>query len=121
MAKKLIDFIAERMGSEFDENKLIAALKKEGMSIDDIAKQFDVPLQLVKNTVANLKDKKVLLEEEDGVYFVKEYPIEGARVMLNPEMWEGDTLRYGFCSDAHLGSHFERLDVLNLLYDLFKD
>jgi len=120
MAKKLIDFIAARMGAEFDESKLIVALKKEPMTVEGIAKHFDVPFQLVRDTIDNLKQKKVLLEEKDGEYWVNEVPMEGAKVMLNPAMWQGDTLRYGFTADNHLGSHFERLDVLNLLYDLFE-
>jgi len=120
MAKKLIDLVAERMGAELSEEKLIAALKKENLTVADIALQFDVPIQLVYNTIKNLKEKKVLLEEAGGEYWVKEFPTQGARIMLNPKMWQGDILRFGFISDNHLGSHFERLDVLNLCYDIFE-
>ena len=118
---KLIDFIAERMGAELSEKKLIEALKKESLSFEDIADRFNVPLQLVKDTINNLVDKKVMLIEDDDGFRVNEFPVEGAKIMLDQKMWQGNTLRFGFCSDAHLGSNFERLDVLNMLYDNFKD
>jgi predicted phosphodiesterase len=81
---------------------------------------FNVPYQIVKDTIDNLKDKKILLEKDGDRYLVKEFPREGAKIKLNPSMWQGDVLRLGFVSDNHLGSNFERLDVLNLLYDLFQ-
>ena len=116
---KVIDFIRERMGRELSEEKLIAALKKENLTYEDIAKIFGVPLQVVKNTIALLQDKKVLLEEgPDGLY-IKEFPNQGGEHKLNPEMWDGDRLRFGYVSDNHLGSNFAREDVLHLAYDTF--
>jgi hypothetical protein len=39
--------------------------------------------------------------------------------MLDETMWQGDCVLFGFTSDNHLCSHFERLDVLNMLYDVY--
>ena len=35
--------------------------------------------------------------------------------------YKGETIRFGLLSDTHLGSLYERTDVLNLAYKLFAD
>lgn len=110
----------ERLSKELDESKLISMLKTEGLSVHEIAKRFDVPVQTVHETIKKLTFKKVMLHAEDQEYSIHDTPQEGGHKQLNPKMWQGDILRFGFLSDNHLCSNFERLDVLHLLYDLYE-
>jgi len=120
MSLPIEEFLKAQLGKELDERKLIAALKCGSMSIKGIAENFQVPIQTVTETIQRLTEQKVMFQFEGGEVFIQEAPPEGGMRRLNPEMWQGDILRVGFVSDNHLGSHFERLDVLNLLYDLFE-
>jgi DNA-binding transcriptional regulator YhcF (GntR family) len=120
MSQEINEFLQEQLKKEIDEKQLIGALKSGSMTVRDIAESFQVPIQTVTDTIQRLTDQKVMFQFEGDEVYVQESPSIGGRKMLNPEMWEGDIIRFGFCSDAHLGSHFERLDVLNLLYDLYE-
>ena len=111
---------SQRLSKEMDEKKLISLLKQEKLSVRDIAQRFDVPIVTVQSTLTNLAEKKVMVRSDVDGYYIDDAPEEGAKRSLNPKMWQGDKLKIGFISDNHLCSNFERLDVLNLLYDLFE-
>lgn len=113
------DFIDKRMQEPFDEKRLIAVLKKESLSIIEIADKFNVPVRKVEEVISEMGARHVMLEQDGDRLYVKTTPEEGGRKQLDPTMWQGDILRFGFVSDNHLGCHRERLDILNLLYDLF--
>lgn len=112
------DLRKEQLSRKLDDKLLIEALKKEQLDLDGIAKKFEVPLQTVKDALLKLQGNKALLIKESDKYRITEAPEQGSRVCLNPDMWRGDVLKFGFTADNHLCSHFERNDVLNLIYDL---
>lgn len=114
------DIRKQRESKEIDENKLISLLKQEKCTVRGLSKYFDVPIVTVQNTISELAEKKVMIRSDSDGYYIDDAPEEGAKKMLNPNMWQGDSIKIGFVSDNHLCSHFERLDVLNLLYDLFE-
>lgn len=114
------DLRKQRESKVIDEKKLIALLQQEKRTIGDIAKHFDVPIVTVERTLNSLAEKKVMVRTGPDGYYIDDAPEEGGKKSLNQKMWQGDTLKIGFISDNHLCSHFERLDVLNLLYDLFE-
>lgn len=117
--KKLNEFIEQQLNVELDHVKLISALKAESLDARSISKKFNVPLKVVEDTIQDLIDKKVMLQNNQGYFSVQDEPMIGGKKQLNPDMWDGEWLRFGYVSDNHLGSHFERLDVLNLAYDTF--
>lgn len=115
------EFRKQREQETIDHNSLIKLLKENHMSMTDIAEHFSVPLMVVEREIKALKEKSVMFEAEGELIFIPSQPKEGGRHRLNPNMWtDGDWLRFGFVSDNHLGSHFERVDVLNLLYDVYE-
>jgi len=120
MSKPIEEFIKQQMGKEIDERKLISMLKTQSLNVRDIAEKLEVPLQKVQETIQDMTERKVMFDIVDNEIIVRDAPLEGGIKYLNPEMWQGDTLKLGFVSDNHMGSHFERIDVLNLLYDLFE-
>jgi hypothetical protein len=119
MAKKLNDFLKEQFSKVIDEKQLIDLLKSNRLNIKDIAAKFEVPVPVVWDAIDKLTDKKIMVNREEGEYYIDEHPSIGAKKALNPDLWEGEWLRFGYVSDNHLCSHFERLDVLNLAYDTF--
>lgn len=110
----------QREDKAIDEAKLIALLKTEKLLAREIATRFDVPIVSVQDKLHELAEKKVMIRSDQEGFYIDNAPEEGGKKRLNPDMWQGDTLKIGFVSDNHLCSHFERLDVLNLMYDLFE-
>jgi hypothetical protein len=106
------------MKQPLDTKTLVDILRTESLSVEEIATRFNVPIRKVTDTIEELSHKKTMLTIVDGKYSVKEAPIEGGKKVLDPDLWRGDTIRFGFTSDNHICSHFERLDVLNLIYDI---
>ena len=120
MSKSVEKFIQDQLGKEIDSKQLISALKTGSMKVKDIAEKFQVPMKTVMDTIQTLTRDKVMFQYDGDEVSVREAPCEGGKTALNHKMWQGDTIRIGFTSDNHLGSHFERLDVLNALYDIFE-
>ena len=114
------DFINKRMNEPFDEKNLIKVLRNEPLTIIEIADKFNVPIKKVEEVIQSMGDRHVMICQDGERLYVRQSPREGGRRMLDSTMWQGDTLRFGFISDSHLGSHFERLDVLDMLYDLYE-
>jgi predicted phosphodiesterase len=123
MAKlNLNDIRGRAENAVVNEDQLVKILKeRNGISIDEVASIIGVPLVSVFRKIEHLRSKNIMIAEGDGLYFIKESAEQGKKFTLDPKLWQGDTLKIGHVSDNHLGSNFERLDVLNCLYDLFED
>jgi len=57
---------------------------------------------------------------EDGKYFINTEARQGGYHTINLEKFENKFYKFGSVADTHLNSKFERLDVLNALYDVFE-
>lgn len=119
------------------ETKLISLVKKKKRTVIELANELDVSPNRVKDTVSdlhsrgyviNVEDDAVSLRIEDSpikkidvskffsgkpdkVYLIK----DGERVEV-----DGFNYKFGAIADTHLGSKYERLDVLHNLYDIFE-
>jgi hypothetical protein len=58
---------------------------------------------------------------KDHKYGLSNQLVQGGEHKLNIDYWKGDRIKIGFCADNQLCSKFERLDVLNLIYDIYAD
>jgi hypothetical protein len=99
--------------------ELLGYLKDKRRSFEDICNHLNSSPEKANEELQRLKAAKYNVEY-DGDLTVNTQVSQGAKhSMLNEEMWRGDSVSFGFTSDNHLCSHFERLDVLNLLYDIY--
>jgi len=108
---------------QLTDRSLKAFIKKDSRSILEIAEYFDVSPLTVKEMIANLKNTyhNILEDSSDHVLLGTNMNMNTIRHRLNPEMWKGDILRFGFTSDNHLCNYNSREDVLHALYDIFED
>ena len=112
------DLRNKRLDETIDRKALLKSLREENLTAKDIAIKFNVPLQVVEDTISDMESEKVMINKIDDKYSILDSPVEGGKYHLDPSMWRGDKLRFGFTSDNHMCSHFERNDVLNLIYDV---
>ena len=106
------DLRKQRESKVIDEKSLITFLKNGKQTVREMSKRFDVPIVTVQNTLSALAEMKVMVRSDNGEYYIDESPEEGSRRTLNADMWQGDTLRYGFISDNHLGAILSALRLM---------
>ena len=88
----------------------------------ELLNRFKCTPEALNIHINSLQNFKYLVQmDAEGKYFIsKDLPINFKHT-FNKDMWQGDILKFGFTSDNHLCNKHERLDVLNLLYNIFED
>lgn len=100
-----------------------ALLRKGTVTVTEIAKALDLPESLAKALVTDIQHGgHNVVASGERITITNEMPpahINGAHTTLvsDEEGW----ITFGACGDTHLGSKYERLDVLNDLYDKFAE
>ena len=112
---------AKLVQSEFKDEVLKDIIKsKKQINIIDISNQFDISVAHIKSIIDACRKEGNLIEiREDVVVKLNSMP-SGEIVKIDIEPFLGKWLRFGVVSDTHLNSKYERLDVLNALYDIFE-
>lgn len=95
---------------------------KKRHTIEELSDKFDVGIKKIKNALAELRLKNVNLSalEETGHIQLSNQISPSKPSVIPQNALIGTRVRIGFVTDNHLGSRYERLDVLNALYDIFK-
>lgn len=110
--------------TKFNEQSLQRFLKKDSRSILEIAEHFNVTPKDIKKLLVAMKNSHYnILEEDNSSMIALGTDLNTGPVThpYDPRMWSGDVVKFGFTSDNHLCNYNSRLDVLNLLYDIFKE
>jgi len=113
-----------RKGDDYEDNnelyeKVKNKIKDKKFKIEDLSNEFNVAPIKIREIISQLKDACYNIEEINDSIEINTLLKQGKKHFLDESMWKGDSLVFGFTSDQHLCSHFERLDVLNLLYDIY--
>lgn len=103
------------------EGELLAALKKSPAKLDILATRFNVTPGRVLDAILAFKQQGTNVIEIDGHWRVDRDLQPGylAGPVFEYISRPDNTFVFGATSDNHLGSKYERLDVLNDLYDRF--
>lgn len=119
-APKITDALAKK---DEDKNKLLSKLQKtqSGYSIEQISKFLKAPNEYSEYLVTELKRDRYDLTILDGKLLINPEGKTGATHKIDFAKFKNITHRFGLVSDNHLNSKFERLDVLNGLYDIFQN
>ena len=119
------------------EESLIAQIKKGKKSLLELSNILDIGPNRVRSIAESLHEKGYIINIEDDTLSMKpeESPVkkiniekffggkpekvyllrDGKKVEIN-----GFNYKFGAIADSHIGSKYERLDVLNALYDIFE-
>jgi hypothetical protein len=94
--------------------------KKDVYTFEQLSDHFDIGVSRVKEIIRNLVDKGYNYHFDDTrVVFSGSIPKSEEKVIEVKKTTAG-TYRFGVTGDNHLGSRYERLDVLNSLYNRFQ-
>ena len=103
------------------EQRLISSLKTKQCTIEELSNELRVLPFEIRQLVKKLQNEKYNVNIINDRYELSDQIATGSRKKLDIKNWQGNTLRFAFVSDTHLGSKFERLDALNVLYDIYAD
>lgn len=113
--------LSKVFGRELTAATLLQVLRRKPSTVQELARHFSVSQATIKKTLAELKQDGTLLYDFGGTWQLEKSPApntdHGSQHKFTSE--SDDTFTFGFASDQHLCSKYERLDVVNELYDIF--
>lgn len=93
---------------------------KKKYTIESLSDHFNMGVGNIKAALESLKSEGFNVIIKDGHASVStEIPKADARILDVKRMSTG-FYKFGACGDNHMGSKYERMDVLNALYDLYE-
>ena len=98
-----------------------AALRRGTKSLPELSNLTGLPEAVCGAIIHDLTDKGANVRADGGSYSIEKEPPQAYTAENIPEYVgrKDNTFLFGAISDTHLGSKYERLDVLNWEYDRF--
>lgn len=98
------------------------SIKTRKRTIIELADMFGVPPKDITAALAIIKKRHVLVDEiDDGVQLARDMKQPEAPYRIDIGKHGTTEIPFGFATDTHLNSKYERLDVLHSLYDRFAE
>src|SRR5579862_567138 len=98
---------------------------REKVEIITLADQFEVAPKVVMSALDNMEARHITVQRSNGFVWIGEPAPGGSSiapedsVVMDPYLGGGKIIKFGLTSDNHMGSRYERMDVLNACYDAF--
>ena len=110
---------ADGKGRDLDNLAKIKGILGKGntFTVHELADRLDIAPRRVEEVLAGLDALTLIRREGEFVY--TSTPRPGGFSAIPPEAHGDREILFGVCSDKHMGSKYERLDVLEATYDLF--
>ncbi len=105
------------------KDQLFNLMKKtrKVLTLAEAADTLDVAPGKIRQALDELKaEKRTVSIYKDGFELNPAIPPSDP-TRLDAKKFGGKTIKFGLCSDEHLGSKYHRSDVLNVLFDIWKD
>lgn len=99
---------------------IIKLLQRDAYSVADLSKKLKKTQRQVKEELKTLKLQGVILSRAGGKWYVPKVLESDHGDEYTYTSRPDNTYVFGFLGDSHLCSKYERLDVLNDLYNLFE-
>lgn len=93
---------------------------KKHHTYESLSNKFDVAVGKIKDVIEELKKEDKNFEFHNDGVAVKDTMEKSKPTFINTSHLVGKRIKFGFVTDNHLGSKYERLDALNAIYARFK-
>jgi len=106
--------------SAFIEKVYTKIKKKKGISIEELSDFFNIGVKTIREAITELeKQHKKFHFVDNKIELAKEIQSGGTSV-LDDYHFKGEWIKFGFITDMHYGSKYERRDVVETAYDNFE-
>ncbi len=113
-------FLAEHQ-IPLSDDRLIAVLLKGRMTLVELKEVFSYPEKEIETHLRDMQNRGVLVHLQGDAWRAERQPyIQDRGLEYTYTSRKDNSYVFGLVSDTHLGSKYERLDVLNDLYDRFE-
>lgn len=116
----LADDIVELLAEAFDPKRILDTLRRGQMTTAGLAAALAVDEPTIESAIAGLIDHGHNLQRFGEHWSLGYQPAARSEPSIYTSRPDG-TYVFGVCSDQHLGSKYERLDILHRLYDWFAE
>lgn len=94
---------------------------KSATTIIELANTFNKPPKEIEKVILDLKENgKYNIDISEGIVELSDQLMTGAHHEINLSKFENKIYKFGITADNHLCSKYERLDILNALYDTYE-
>lgn len=100
------------------ESKIVKKTKTNGRTVEELADNLVVTEDEIENAIENLQSNHFIVNNFDGKIKMGKSIPHLPNVIMD-DKWEEVEYSIGIISDTHLCSKWERLDILEELYDRF--
>ena len=107
--------------SGINEAEFVKFIKQSPKSVIEVADRFDISPKAVNEMVKSLIDRHVIINSESNMLLLNDAIPKLEAETIDMRKHGSNQLIIGGIADTHIGSKYERLDVLNSLYDRFAD
>ena len=94
---------------------------KKKYSKEELSNYLDTGIGKIDELIVRMKEEGYNVVQMDNSYMLSEIIEKHEPRVMNINKMSSGTYRIGFCGDNHLCSKYERLDILNALYDHYED
>lgn len=103
------------------KERLVAFLRKHRAKVKllDLARELDLSPRSLDALLQELSGEGYAIRQEDDLVWLQRQFEKPAAVDIPVGQFFGKRICFGAISDTHLCSYYERLDVLEALYDIF--
>lgn len=121
LSKKELNELEEKTSLSGKIKELLLKSKRR-YSHAQLSDHFNVGIGSITKAIKELQKKGVNFSNciSDGIVELSSTISPSKPTVIPQNALIGKRVRFGFVTDNHLGSKYERLDVLNALYDIFK-
>ena len=97
------------------------SIENKAKSVTEISIALGITSKEVEHYLRELKKEKFNVVQIDDKYELADRIEQGGSRIIDLKKFENKIYKIGITSDNHLNSKYERLDVLNALYDRFEE
>ena len=102
------------------KDRIITLLKKgEFKSISEVSDHFDVGVGKIRSIIEDITNDGFNVKLKDDSVMISKIIEKKPAHILDIKKMSTNTIKFAALGDSHLCSNYERLDVLNALYDEF--
>lgn len=95
--------------------------KKDTYTIESLSDFFNTGVSNVRSAVEQLQKEGVNIKVENGIAIASNIIPKSEATQINVNKMSTGFFKFGVTGDNHLCSRYERMDVLNALYDLYEE
>lgn len=121
-ADQLLKDAGKKSASSVLASRIQVLLKRKGgMTMAELSSACDRGAKQIEKAIEELQGGGYQIHlREDRAELIREVSPGGFH-RIDPAIFHGYKIRFGFCGDSHLASKYAREDALNIQYDLYEE